>query len=298
MGKAPCCDKNGVRKGAWTKEEDDILVNYVKQFGHGTWRSLPKKAGLLRCGKSCRLRWTNYLRPGIKRGPFSQEEEDTIIRLHTILGNKWAAIASQIRGRTDNEVKNYWNTHLKKRFLASKQHDNQTRFKFDTNNIKPEPATRHMIQWESARLEAEARLSVGTSVLNSSLNSNADYFLNLWNSEIGRSFREIKLKEGGNCQSPASQTSSFSKFVSSFNATMQTEHMAQKQDDSYKGKPEDTMMVGSDSSSHYELIDPNNSVLELLMDYPGECDLGFLQRRDDGFAISMDNNIQDQGCLF
>jgi transcription factor MYB, plant len=74
-------------------------------------------AGLNRCGKSCRLRWTNYLRPDIKRGKFSQEEEQTILHLHSVLGNKWSAIATHLPGRTDNEIKNFWNTHLKKRLI-------------------------------------------------------------------------------------------------------------------------------------------------------------------------------------
>ncbi|URD86668.1 Myb-like DNA-binding domain [Musa troglodytarum] len=73
--------------------------------------------GLARCGKSCRLRWTNYLRPDIKRGRFSFEEEETIIQLHSILGNKWSAIAARLPGRTDNEIKNYWNSHIKKRLI-------------------------------------------------------------------------------------------------------------------------------------------------------------------------------------
>ncbi|KAK8954099.1 Transcription factor MYB39 [Platanthera zijinensis] len=117
MGRAPCCDKNGLKKGPWTPEEDQKLVDYVQKHGHGSWRTLPKNAGLARCGKSCRLRWTNYLRPDIKRGRFSFEEEETIIQLHSILGNKWSAIAARLPGRTDNEIKNYWNTHIRKRLL-------------------------------------------------------------------------------------------------------------------------------------------------------------------------------------
>jgi transcription factor MYB, plant len=74
-------------------------------------------AGLNRCGKSCRLRWTNYLRPDIKRGKFSREEEQTILHLHSVLGNKWSAIATHLPGRTDNEIKNFWNTHLRKRLI-------------------------------------------------------------------------------------------------------------------------------------------------------------------------------------
>ncbi|XP_031249264.1 transcription factor MYB102-like [Pistacia vera] len=119
MGRAPCCDKNGLKKGPWTPEEDHNLISYIQLHGPGNWRNLPKNAGLQRCGKSCRLRWTNYLRPDIKRGRFSFEEEETIIQLHSILGNKWSAIAARLPGRTDNEIKNYWNTHIRKRLLRN-----------------------------------------------------------------------------------------------------------------------------------------------------------------------------------
>lgn len=71
--------------------------------------------GLLRCGKSCRLRWLNYLRPDIRRGNITPDEDDLIIRLHSLLGNRWSLIAGRLPGRTDNEIKNYWNCHLSKR---------------------------------------------------------------------------------------------------------------------------------------------------------------------------------------
>ncbi|KAJ0668089.1 putative transcription factor MYB family [Helianthus annuus] len=119
MGRSPCCDKNGLKKGPWTQEEDIKLMEYIQLHGPGNWRTLPKNAGLQRCGKSCRLRWTNYLRPDIKRGRFSFEEEETIIQLHSVLGNKWSAIAARLPGRTDNEIKNYWNTHIRKRLLRN-----------------------------------------------------------------------------------------------------------------------------------------------------------------------------------
>ncbi|KAL3841072.1 hypothetical protein ACJIZ3_025663 [Penstemon smallii] len=115
MGRPPCCDKVGIKKGPWTPEEDIVLVSYIQQHGPGNWRAVPTNTGLLRCSKSCRLRWTNYLRPGIKRGNFTPHEEGMIIHLQALLGNKWAAIASYLPQRTDNDIKNYWNTHLKKK---------------------------------------------------------------------------------------------------------------------------------------------------------------------------------------
>ncbi|TVU05795.1 hypothetical protein EJB05_48978 [Eragrostis curvula] len=115
MGRQPCCDKVGLKKGPWTAEEDQKLVSFILSNGQCCWRAVPKLAGLLRCGKSCRLRWTNYLRPDLKRGLLSDAEEKLVIDLHAQLGNRWSKIASQLPGRTDNEIKNHWNTHIKKK---------------------------------------------------------------------------------------------------------------------------------------------------------------------------------------
>ncbi|XP_002974331.2 transcription factor MYB80 [Selaginella moellendorffii] len=115
MGRAPCCEKDSVKRGPWTPEEDAKLLACIAQHGTGSWRTLPKKAGLQRCGKSCRLRWTNYLRPDLKHGRFTDHEEQLIVKLHAALGSRWSLIAAQLPGRTDNDVKNYWNTRLKKK---------------------------------------------------------------------------------------------------------------------------------------------------------------------------------------
>ncbi|KAE9600586.1 hypothetical protein Lal_00045900 [Lupinus albus] len=119
MGRAPCCDKANVKKGPWSPEEDSKLKDYIEKHGTGSnWIALPQKAGLKRCGKSCRLRWLNYLRPNIKHGEFSEEEDRIICTLYANIGSRWSIIASQLPGRTDNDIKNHWNTKLKKKLMG------------------------------------------------------------------------------------------------------------------------------------------------------------------------------------
>ncbi|KAK8918988.1 Transcription factor RAX3 [Platanthera zijinensis] len=125
MGRAPCCDKASVKKGPWSPEEDDKLKSYIQQHGTGgNWIALPHKIGLKRCGKSCRLRWLNYLRPNIKHGGFSEEEDRVICSLYVSIGSRWSIIAAQLPGRTDNDIKNYWNTRLKKKLLGRRRDSN------------------------------------------------------------------------------------------------------------------------------------------------------------------------------
>lgn len=107
-----------LKKGPWTSAEDAILVDYVNKHGEGNWNAVQKHSGLSRCGKSCRLRWANHLRPDLKKGAFTPEEERRIIELHAKMGNKWARMAVELPGRTDNEIKNFWNTRTKRKQRA------------------------------------------------------------------------------------------------------------------------------------------------------------------------------------
>ncbi|XP_021767663.1 transcription factor RAX3-like [Chenopodium quinoa] len=139
MGRAPCCDKANVKKGPWSPEEDAKLKSYIERNGTGgNWIALPQKIGLKRCGKSCRLRWLNYLRPNIKHGGFSEEEDRIILSLYVSIGSRWSIIAAQLPGRTDNDIKNYWNTRLKTKLLGKQRRDQQQVRKANNLIIKQE----------------------------------------------------------------------------------------------------------------------------------------------------------------
>ncbi|WJX53992.1 hypothetical protein P8452_39926 [Trifolium repens] len=146
MGHHSCCNQQKVKRGLWSPEEDEKLITYITTHGYGCWSEVPDKAGLQRCGKSCRLRWINYLRPDIRRGRFTPDEEKLIISLHNVVGNRWAHIASHLPGRTDNEIKNYWNSWIKKKIRKHNSASNSSTttnintqnhvLDFSSNNIK------------------------------------------------------------------------------------------------------------------------------------------------------------------
>nr|KYP69709.1 Myb-related protein 305 family [Cajanus cajan] len=123
-----CEDDNELRRGPWSVEEDDLLINYIANHGEGRWNLLAIYSGLRRSGKSCRLRWLNYLKPDVKRGNLTKEEQLLIFELHSKWGNRWSKIAQQLPGRTDNEIKNYWRTRIQKQSRYMKFDTDRTEF--------------------------------------------------------------------------------------------------------------------------------------------------------------------------
>ncbi|XP_040992385.1 transcription factor MYB48-like isoform X1 [Juglans microcarpa x Juglans regia] len=120
--------QEGIRKGPWTEQEDFKLNCFVGLFGDRRWDFIAKVSGLKvagdknnRTGKSCRLRWVNYMHPGLKRGKMTPHEERRVLELHDKWGNRWSRIARNLPGRTDNEIKNYWRTHMRKKAQEKKQ---------------------------------------------------------------------------------------------------------------------------------------------------------------------------------
>ncbi|KAL8160340.1 hypothetical protein V2J09_001877 [Rumex salicifolius] len=165
-GNSSCSDEEmtaaDLRRGPWTVDEDLALINYIAVHGDGRWNSLARCAGLKRTGKSCRLRWLNYLRPDVRRGNITLEEQLLILELHSRWGNRWSKIAQFLPGRTDNEIKNYWRTRVQKHAKQLKCDVNSKKFK-DAMRYLWMPRLVERIQAASATTNAVSPTSSSTA---------------------------------------------------------------------------------------------------------------------------------------
>ncbi|XAR69661.1 hypothetical protein NMG60_11001349 [Bertholletia excelsa] len=183
--------EENLRKGAWLEEEDAQLMAYVERFGERRWDSLAKASaflsGLRRSGKSCRLRWMNYLRPNLKRGRLSAEEERIIIQLQKQWGNKWSKIARNLPGRTDNGIKNYWRSHLRKKIQVEERGVARVSNLPSSTNSEIPGCEATIVPTPSSNRESESdkEASSGTSV--SSSDNPFDMF------ELSRSPYEVRI---------------------------------------------------------------------------------------------------------
>ncbi|KAM7267950.1 hypothetical protein ACFE04_010116 [Oxalis oulophora] len=182
----------GVRKGAWTAEEDKLLKGCVEKHGEGKWHQVPLRAGLNRCRKSCRLRWLNYLKPNINRGQFKDDEVDLILKLHKLLGNRWSLIAGRLPGRTANDIKNYWNTHLHKKTNTTTTSYNlskQVREKSDEIIVKTK-VIRPLPRIFKGNLTLSPLLFCNPGITNNTINSAYDHVQAPCNSSTSMAPRE------------------------------------------------------------------------------------------------------------
>ncbi|XP_030468949.1 MYB-like transcription factor EOBI [Syzygium oleosum] len=195
------CDSNvhseedavDLKRGPWTVEEDLALMNYVANHGEGRWNSLARSAGLRRTGKSCRLRWLNYLRPDVRRGNITLEEQLLILDLHSRWGNRWSKIAQYLPGRTDNEIKNYWRTRVQKHAKQLKCDVNSKQFK-DTMRYLWMPRLVERIQAAAAAstsASASATAAAAAYKANNSSSSNNTSSSCNNNNDNGTNYRPI-----------------------------------------------------------------------------------------------------------
>lgn len=154
-----------VIKGPWTTDEDSLLLHLVQEIGPEKWVVIATKIKT-RSGKQCRERWHNHVNPCLNKTPFSANEEELIDELHTKLGSKWAAIAKHLPGRSDNAIKNYWNTLMQRRYRRTSKKPHLFECK-RSDSICSEPyiiPTRHMTVTECSptSILSTHNLSMGT----------------------------------------------------------------------------------------------------------------------------------------
>ncbi|KAH9626825.1 hypothetical protein KSS87_002470 [Heliosperma pusillum] len=192
-----------LRRGPWTLEEDTLLIHYVACHGEGRWNLLAKSAGLKRMGKSCRLRWLNYLKPDIKRGNLTPQEQLLILELHSKWGNRWSKIAAHLPGRTDNEIKNYWRTRVQKQAKQLNMESNSQSF-IDAIRCYYMPRLVQKIEQNSANSSTMTASEVSTV---SFMDASSSKLGNTSTSSMSSTFPEIPENNTSVCVSPAYENS-------------------------------------------------------------------------------------------
>ncbi|KAI9153991.1 hypothetical protein LWI28_019423 [Acer negundo] len=288
MGRAPCCDKANVKKGPWSPEEDAKLKEYIdKQGTGGNWISLPQKAGLKRCGKSCRLRWLNYLRPNIKHGEFSDDEDRIICGLFANIGSRWSIIAAQLPGRTDNDIKNYWNTKLKKKLMGMINNNS-------SHQRKPHQAT----SFSSLLLHQASASSPSPSTISYNCSTSTNYYYTPARSvlttnndlaELNSSFSSLLSSVGGGGGVPIPQPQE------SFLGSMQNNYQVNKDSSST------VLMFGGDqascSSSDGSCNNNNNQIISHGKELDQYHDYGQMGNLQNCF-YSNNNRVDEENQKF